>query len=358
MNTSTNTFLLLHAEVPEERAQWLDLWHMWPTQDVVAHPGYVELFARPGDRVVCAGQIGVESGILFPLIVRPICSEPWGRGEGGDICDLVSPYGFGGPFGWGPYNVEEYWTGFDRWVASIRGVSLFTRLSLFKDKLIPFYGDVLAKIPCVIVSLTQEPEAILGSYVKTVRENVRHAERAGVTLEPDPECRRLGEFLTVYNSTMNRLGALPMYYFPKSFFERLIAQLPSQVALFHALHNQHVVSSELLLVSKTYLYPFLAGTLEEGLRLRANPLLRHGVNLWGKAQGKQQVVLGGGYSREDSLLLYKQRFAPNGGVQFYVGTRILDNHTYQALIEKRATWEREQGNQWAPAEGFFPAYRG
>ena len=357
MNTDPNIFILFDAAVSEQRAQWVSLWHMWPTQDVVAHPGYVELFARTGDRVVCACQMGVDSGILFPLIVRPLCSEPWWRGEG-EINDLVSPYGYGGPFGWGSFRVEAFWTGFDRWVASIRGVSLFTRLSLFKDQLIPFYGDMLAKIPCVIVSLTQEPEALLGSYVKTVRENVRQAERAGVTLEPDPECRRLEEFLAVYYSTMNRLGALPIYYFQKSFFERMIAQLPSRVALFHALHNQHVVSSELLLVSRTYLYPFLAGTLEEGLRLRANPLLRHGVNLWGKAQGKQQVVLGGGYSGEDSLLLYKQRFSLNGGVQFYVGTRILDSHTYQALIEKRATWEREQGNQWSPAEGFFPAYRG
>ncbi|MEO7864217.1 MAG: GNAT family N-acetyltransferase, partial [Nitrospirales bacterium] len=338
MNTDQDTFLLLDAAVPEQRAQWLDLWRTWPNRDVVAHAAYAQLFAGPEDRVVCACQMGVEGGILFPLIVRPLRIEPWGEEEG-ETYDLVSPYGYGGPFGWGSFRVEAFWMGFDRWVASIRAVSLFTRFSLFKDQLIPFYGDTLAKVPCVIVSLTQEPEALLGSYVKTVRENVHQAERAGVTLELDLECRRLEEFLAVYYSTMNRLGALATYYFPKSFFERLIAQLPGQVALFHARHNQRIVSSELLLISKNYLYPFLAGTLEEGLRLRANPLLRHGVNLWGKAQGKQHVVLGGGYSGEDSLLLYKKRFAPNGGVQFCVGTRILDNHMYQTLIDKRATWE-------------------
>ena len=357
MNTDQDTFLLLDAAVPEHRAQWLDLWRTWPHRDVVAHAAYAQLFAGPEGRVVCACQMGTEGGILFPLIVRPLRIEPWGVEEG-ETCDLVSPYGYGGPFGWGSFKVEAFWMGFERWARAIRAVSLFTRFSLFKDQLIPFYGDTLVKTPCVIVSLTQEPEAILGSYAKTVRENVRHAERAGVILEPDPECRRLEEFLAVYYSTMNRLGARPMYYFPKSILERLIAQLPGQVALFHALHNQHVVSTELLLISENYLYPFLAGTLEEGLRLRANPLLRHGVNLWGKVQGKQQVVLGGGYSGEDSLLHYKQRFAPNGRVSFCVGTRILDNHTYQALIDKRANWEREQGNQWSPAGGFFPAYRG
>ena len=357
MNSDQDTFLLLDAAVPEQRAQWLDLWRLWPARDVVAHPGYVELFARPVDRVVCACQMGVGGGILFPLIVRPFCSEPWGRGEG-ETCDLVSPYGYGGPFGWGPYNVEEFWTGFDQWAQTIRAVSLFTRFSLFKDHLIPFFGDTVVKGPCVIVPLNQEPDAMLDSYSKTVRRNVRQAERAGVTLEPDPECRRLEEFLSIYYATMNRVGAQPMYYFPKSFFESLIAQLPNQVALFHALYNQRIVSSELLLISTDHLYSFLGGTLEEGLRLRANPLLRHGVNLWGKAQGKQQVVLGGGYSGEDSLLRFKQRYAPNGSVLFSVGAKIFDSHSYQTLIDKRAAWECEQGNQWSPAVAFFPAYRG
>jgi hypothetical protein len=158
---------------------------------------------------------------------------------------------------------------------------------------------------------------------------------------------------------MNRLGAPQKFYFTKSFFETLIAELPNQVLFFHALHNQHVLSTELLLISENHLYPFLGGTLEEGRSLRANPLLRHGVNLWGIAQGKQHVILGGGYlSEQDSLLCYKQRFAPNGSVSFNVGTRIYDSHSYQALIEKRASWEHEQGNQWSPSLKFFPAYRG
>ena len=357
MNSDQDTFLLLDAAIPEQRAQWLDLWHTWPHRDVVAHAAYAQLLARPEDGVVCACQTGTEGGIIFPLIVRPLRIEPWAVDECA-TCDLVSPYGYGGPFGWGSFKVEDFWKGFDRWAGAIRAVSLFTRFSLFKDQLIPFFGDTVVKGPGVIVSLTPEPDAILGSYAKTIRENMRQAERAGVTLEPDPECQRLDEFFAVYYSAMNRLGARPMYYIQKSIIEPLIAQLPAHVKLFHAIHNQQVVSSELLLVSERYLYPFLAGTTHAGLELRANPLLRHGVHLWGKALGKQQIVLGGGYSGEDSLLLYKQRFAPNGRVPFCVGTRILDDDTYQTLIGKRATWEREQGNQWSPARDYFPAYRG
>jgi len=75
--------------------------------------------------------------------------------------------------------IETFWMGFERWAGSIRAVSLFTRLSPFKVCLIPFYSDMLVRGSCVIVSLTQEPEAILDSYAKPVRENVRQAERAG-----------------------------------------------------------------------------------------------------------------------------------------------------------------------------------
>ncbi len=357
MTPYETTFFLLDAAVPEQRARWLDLWHTWPHRDVVAHVAYTQLLARPEDRVVCACQRSVDGGILYPLIVRPLRIEPWGVEERA-ACDLVSPYGYGGPFGWGAYNVEAFWVGFDQWARTIRAVSLFARFSLFKDQLIPFYGDTVVKGPCVIVPLNQDPDAMLAGYAKTVRENIRQAERAGVTFEVDLECRRLDEFFAVYYSAMSRLGARPMYYIQKSIIEALIAQLPDHVALFHAIHDQQVVSTELLLISEHYLYPFLAGTTDAGLQLRANPLLRHGVHLWGKALGKQQIVLGGGYSGEDNLLRYKERFAPNGRVSFCVGTQILDDRAYRTLIDKRAAWEREQGNQWTPADGFFPAYRG
>lgn len=358
MNIAPNTFLIFDAAVPEQRAQWLRLWHGWTAQEVMAHPGYGELFARPEDRIVCACQMGEESGILFPLIVRPLCAEPWGRGEEGEASDLISPYGYGGPFGWGTYNVEAFWTGFDQWAQTIRAVSLFTRFSLLEDQLIPFFGDIVVKGPCVIVPLNRNPNAMMASYAKTVRENIRQAQRAGVTFEADPECRRLEEFLSVYYKTMDRVRARPMYYFPKSFFERLIVELPKQALLFHALHNQRIVSSEFLLISNQCLYSFVGGTLDEGLRLRANPLLRHGIHLWGNAQGKQQIVLGGGYSGVDSLLRFKKKYAPNGSVSFRIGTKIFDSHAYQGLIDKRATWEREQGKQWSPDPNFFPAYRG
>ncbi len=357
MQGNPDSFVLLDAAVPDQRAQWLDLWQTWPDRDVAAHPGYAQLFARPQDKLVCACQIGTEGGILFPLRVRLLCTESWGAGAA-EVCDLVSPYGYGGPFGWGSYEIEPFWIGFDKWAQAIGAVSLFTRFSLFNEQRIPFYGDTLVKGPCVMVSLEPPADTLLRSYDKSARENVRQAERAGVTIEADPQCRRLNEFLTVYYSTMNRLGALSIYYFPKPFFETLIAEFPNQVMLFHTLYHQRVVSSELLLISGDYLTAFLGGTLEEGMPVRANQLLRHGVNLWGATHGMKQVILGGGYAGEDSLFQYKKKFAPDGVTPFKVGTHIFHHDRYQSLIRMRREWEMSQGTEWHPKAEFFPLYRG
>lgn len=349
-------FLVLDAAIPAERDRWIALWQSWPNRDVLAHPGYAQRFARPEDRTLCGCQVGPEGGVLFPLIVRPISVEGWAGDFGG--CDLVSPYGYGGPFGWGSYASDAFWAGFDTWGRSMGAVSLFARLSLFRESLIPFHGDVSEKGPAVIVSLEPEADSLLASYDQDARRNVRQAERAGVTVEIDRDCTRLEQFLTIYYSTMDRRGARSIYYFPRQFFEDLIACLPGQVTLFHAWHEGKVVSSQLLIVSETYLYSFLNGTVEAGMRVRANPLLRHAVNLWGKSTGKHHVVLGGGYnSAEDSLFKYKQRYAPNTQVPFCVGTRIFDQAVYQFLVDRRAAWCDAQRIDWTPTEGFFPLYR-
>src|SRR6185436_8229365 len=101
---------------PRDRAAWLDLWNRWPDREVMAHPDYVRLSARPEDRVVAATWQGDAGGILYPFIVRPLSAEPWGA-AGGRACDLTTAYGYGGPFAW---NVTEadtraFWTEFDEW---------------------------------------------------------------------------------------------------------------------------------------------------------------------------------------------------------------------------------------------------
>jgi hypothetical protein len=350
-------FKVLDASMPEDRDLWLRIWRSWPKREVNAHPSYVQLFARPCDRSLCVVMCGPRGNIFFPLILRPLAVEPW-AGDEIDRYDLVTPYGYGGPFGWGSPDISSFWAYFQRWARRVKVVSLFARLSPFKEQLIPFPGDIQEKGPCIIVPLHQEYDAIWKGYEKSIRENIRQAQRVGVTVEVNYTGERLEDFLSIYYSTMDRLGALPAYYFPESLFRDLIAHLSEQYVFFHALYDGKVMATELVLHSEDHAYAFLGGSLAEAYHLRPNHLLRHAVNMWGKDHGKKHLVMGGGRSGYDNLFRYKKRFAPKGEeVLFTVGTRVFDTESYQRLIEKRLQWEALQGKQWRPQPGFFPVYR-
>jgi hypothetical protein len=352
-----STVRVLDASTPTERSAWLQIWHRWPNREVWAHPEYVSLFGRPGDRTLCVAMEDSSGGILFPMLLRALEDEPWAKGI--DHCvDLTAPYGFGGPFSWGMPDVTTFWNWFDQWATAQRVVSLFTRLPLFEDQTILFKGEVIEKGPSVVIPLEGGEASIQNNYERAVRGVLRQSVQKGVSVVPDPHGDRLEEFLTVYYSTMERRAASSSYFFPRTFFTALRERLSTHVMFFHALHDSHVVSSELQLISQTHTYAFLGGTTETGLACRANTALRHQTNVWASEQGKRYMVFGGSHRENDGLLSYKKRFAPHSSLKmFKVGTRIFNPDQYMRLLEQRRVWALGQGQQWVPVEGFFPAYR-
>jgi hypothetical protein len=351
------TVHVLDASIPTERLKWLQIWERWPNREVWAHPEYILLFRRPDDRAICVAMEDSCGGVLFPLLLRPLEAEPWVK-DGGCWYDLASPYGFGGPFKWGNPDVKVFWNRFDQWANALKVVSLFTRLPLFEDQTIPFKGELVTKGPSVVIPLEGGEASILKNYERNVRTVLRHSERNGVTVVVDPHGERLEEFLSIYYSTMERRAASSNYFFPRTLFTALREQLSAHVMFFHALHENHVVSTELQLISRTHTYAFLGGTTEQGLSLRANSALRHRTNVWGSEHGKTHMVFGGSHRDNDGLFEFKKRFAPQSLRMFQVGTRVFNPDQYMRLIEQRRVWAAGQGQLWAPSEGFFPAYRG
>src|SRR6266542_3409543 len=267
---------VLDASVPGELSAWLALWERWPGREVFAHPEYVRLFARPGDRAVCA--VGEDAGgvILFPLVVRPLAAEPWAP-PGEPRSDAVSPYGYGGPFafGEGARDDEGFWRAHEGWCREAGVVSTFARLSLFDQQLSRIPVPVESRGPNVVRALGPDLSAIWMEYDRQVRANVKAAERSGVEIEVDRTGARLDAFVEVYEHTMRRRGASGWYFFPRSFFDDLVRGLAGQFVFFHALHAGQVVSSELILLSREHAYMLLSGTRAEAYPLRPNDLLRH-----------------------------------------------------------------------------------
>jgi hypothetical protein len=343
---------------PQDRATWLELWNSWPDREVMAHPDYVRLFARPMDRVVAAVLRSDGGGILYPFIVRPLATEPWGRGEG-KACDLTTAYGYGGPFGWNVTDEESrmFWAEFDEWALNQGAVTSFDRLSLFPEQLLPFNGEIETKGSNIVRRLDLSETVLWSEYASKVRQNVNHARRLGLTVEPDSTGKRLDEFMEIYVSTMTRRNASKAYFHPRSFFETLIHDLAGHFSFFHLSLKGRAISSELVLLSQNSSYSFLGGSLKEAFDLRANDLFKHEIITWCRNAGKKVLVLGGGYRGADGIFAFKKSFAPRGEVAFRVGKKTYDPTLHQRLADARRSWEKTQGNDWAPDPQYFPVYR-
>lgn len=348
---------LMNSSIAAERSLWLNAWTSWEEREVAAHPAYCELFCRPDDQAMCCLMKDTRGTVLFPFILRPLSAEPWAT-EYPNAQDIITPYGYGGPFAWGDPDWRLFWQEFNAWARNSDVVSLFARLSLFEEQLIPFDGCVETKAPNVVRSLDMSIDELWMDYKHKVRKNVKKARRSGLEVEVDYDGARLEDFLDIYCDTMQRRNAKGFYYFDREFFETLIRDLAGNFAFFHAIWNQKVVSTELVLLSTSHMYSFLGGTRGEAFDMRANDILKHSIVEWGVEKGKKAYVLGGGYESGDGIFKYKISFAPNGQVPFRVGSHIYDPTLYMGLVRTRERWESEQGVNWQPRQDFFPEYRG
>jgi hypothetical protein len=354
-------FRILDAAVPWERAAWLEAWRRWPEREPMAHPGYVSLFAREGDRTVAALAEEEHAAILMPLVLRPLAAEPWAAPDEG-AWDATTPYGYGGPFAWGEggwIDEDAFWRAYEGFCREARVVCTFARLSVFASQLARTWpGRIEARGPNVVVSLEGGAGAARARYDRDLPRRLRRAAREGLTAEVDTEGARLDAFCDVYGHTMERRGAAAWYRFPRTFFERLVAALPGQVAFVHVLQGGRVVSSELALASATHVYSFLGGTDAAAFRAYPNELLKDATVAWAADAGKQAYVLGGAKDEGDGLLRHKRWFAPPEGViPFRTACLMHDEAAYHALARRRGAAEAAAGRPWTPGHEFFPVYR-
>jgi len=341
------SFTVWSTSVESERRAWLAAWQEWPEREVFAHPAYVELYENPMQRGICAAWRSGTGTILYPLLVRHIPDE--------DGVDLITPYGYGGPFFWGHVGPGGlFWQEFANWALERGAISEFVRFSLFPENLLGGYpGERVFRMQNVVRSLDLAEDALWREMDHKVRKNVKRARSCGVTIEKDPAGERLADFLRIYGATMDRRGASDGYYLPQTYFERMQRGLPGSHTWFHAWLDGQVIASELVLVSELYSYSFLGGTDSRFFESRPNDLLKFEIIRWSAEAGKRAYILGGGYASGDGIFRYKKAFAPNGEREFHVGRRVFDEFRYRTLIERRHGREPS----WQPAADYFPAYR-
>lgn len=336
----------------ENRSEWIKIWSSWKGKEVFAHPDFVALFCDINSTAYCAYLDNGDSKVLYPFILRSL--------KGADITkeeffDTTNAYGYGDIYTIGKQSdevMEKFFQLYDAWATKNGVISEFIRFDLYSKCVGSYNGKSILNNSNVVVDLTLSNEQMWSNFRQKVRKNVNKARNSGVIIHHCEDASSLEAFLEIYYLTMDRRSASKGYYFTRDFFSTIVNKLKGSFIFFNAIIDDQIISTELVLVSDDKIYSFLGGTKEAFFEYRPNDLLKFEIINWAKSVGKTYFVLGGGYTKDDGIFKYKEAFAPEGIVDFYVGNKIFNQQKYDELVRLK-----ENDINFDKESNFFPLYR-
>lgn len=275
-----------------------------------------------------------EGGFIYPFVQRGL-DRVTGSDRAAGLADITSLYGLGGAITRGLSDPEIAAVHAQlRDYCQANGVICgFERIHpVLKDqRWIETCDRVLDVGETVIVDLTPDPDDLLAGFKHAARKAARKAIKSGVTVHVEENVQSLADFLRIYVGTMDRRDAGDFYYFPEHFFAEIFPALQGQAVYYYAVHQDRIVSCELVLVSDTFGHSFLGGTDRAAMEVAPNNLLKFEIMKDLRARGCRQFILGGGSQPGDGIFKYKLAFAPDGARPSIVGGHIYDPTAYDKL---------------------------
>ena len=296
-----------------------------------------------------------KEGTAVSVFMRyDLSNNPYFHGqiESNKYFDLVSPYGYGG-YVWEGCDPKRVAREHQEFCMSngnlISEVVKFHPLSQFVNS---YSGVISSPFHNVIRSTEGSIEDIWMNFTQKVRKNVKKANSYGLLVFHESNSDHLDDFIRVYYKTMERTNADKEYFFDKSFFEALNID-KNNIEYFYAVKGTQIISVELVLYDNVCAYSFLGGTDEEYFELRPNDLLKYEIIKWANAKQLKYFVLGGGHGDDDGIYRYKQALAPQGKVDFFVGTDLFNEEKFKYLCDIR----KKEEPDFSINNRLFPAYR-
>jgi hypothetical protein len=355
---------LLSTQATLDFAQWNRYVDAAATPDTYYRPQYVTAYDEGTGAGMFALVVATSSNrFLLPLMLRPV---PFlGSGK----FDAITPYGYGGVLALGSRQVDAA----DArelmrtlWIfCRDRGVvSLLLRLHpqlhqhewlrciIDEDLALPYHGDT-AGIDCSQWDEHLDAPTGLGKGRRSDLLGGRRALRVQRLEGGTSACRTgLETFRTIYELTMDRLGASPVYRFSRDYYSFLSNGLAQEMCLINALCGSVPVGAAVFFAGGEFAHYHLSGSTEKGRQLKAGTLIVIEGARWARERGCRSLHLGGGTRANDSLFRFKQSF---GGPTYpcHFLTAIIDRARY---IEA-TTMRNISAGMPPPRADFFPQYR-
>jgi serine/alanine adding enzyme len=325
-----------------------------PSPDVYFTPGYgrAASVADSGEWVLLEAFDGAWQ---MPLILQTLVDG---------TKDAKSPYGYSGVYASPSLSllqVREAWSATIVALRELGVISVLLRHSPLVHQASDLPGlRIVSARPTIVLESAHEDSAWSGMD-GDCRTKIRKALKNGYTGELRPasiqDLEPGGGFRNLYEQTMQRLDAAPVYFFSDNYYAELLDGLGSNLLLAGVRDEQGVMASSALLMRYGHrLHGHLQGSNPTGARMGSNNLLLWIATQFAIDQGLGQFHLGGGVGQRDGLFKFKRSF---GGreLEYAVAGLIVDDTLYQAHIENRAK-ECDITTDTLLASHYFPAYRG
>jgi lipid II:glycine glycyltransferase (peptidoglycan interpeptide bridge formation enzyme) len=188
----------------------------------------------------------------------------------------------------------------------------------------------------VYVDLTLSRDERWKNYSTKTRNILRKCERELTFVRSD----NIKKFIELYEKTMDKNNANEFYYFPKSYFEKLMKN--KDIELYEIQKDGVVISSAFFMFSDAFGHYHLSANNYEMRQYNANYFILDKIFDVAKEKQKKYFILGGGTTsfKDDSLLKFKQKFSKERK-PFYISGKIFNQKIYDEYTIK---WKKQSIN--------------
>ena len=279
--------------------------------------------------------------------------------------DAVSPYGYSGVYSspsLSSSQVHEAWSATVNCLRELGVISVLLRHSPLVPQA-PHLSEersITSGHPTIALELT-DSESVWNGMEGRCRTSIRKALKNGYTADVRQATGRDialgGDFRRLYEGTMQRTLAAPLYFLGDDYYMELLDGLGSSLLVAEVRNRVGVVvSATLLMRHAPRLHYHLSGSSMDDASMGTNNLMLWAAAQFGIAQGLRQFHLGGGVDPRDDLFKFKRSF---GGYELEYGVSglIIDHDLYRNHVQNRAK-ECDVTTETLLASHYFPAYRG
>ncbi len=318
--------------------------------DIYYLPEWLSLYVRRDGEDYGYYTLQCEHGtVIYPFVKRkapPLV-------EGKQYYDIITPYGFNGPYIVECSSKDKLLQTFDDdfsvYCEQNHIIAEYVRFSPWLKNHADFFELYSIRDNNKTIAIDLTVSDILMDEIKSKRRNeIRKAQKEGVSISFDFSGKSTEGFCRLYQNTIKKNDIGSYYQFPDSFIQEHFSAITNNVFIANAEINGQIISSSIFIHQGDNVHYHLSANDYSAMKHQGNSLLLYEVALWGKQNGFKHLHLGGVGVADKSLMDFKMSFTHNEGFPFYVGTKVRNEGVYNALAKMR--------NNSNP--NYFPAYRG